>query len=125
MPKQATIKVQVKMPGTGPGEFTPYPVRAHILVDHTFAIHHPVQVAPGTTELKQDGKEWVLTHIPTGARILHGIPTIKQAQLIVKDLTNKGIDWTFTDIRTVDIELRKRAKEVVQAIKAVYGLPVY
>lgn len=125
VPKVTRITIQIKVPGARPREFYPYVVDARILVKDIFALHRPVTVPVGSMEPKQEGKDWTLTHIPTGQRVLHGILTIKQAMSIVKDLTNKGIDWSFTDIQTVDETLRKRAKEVVQAIKGVYGLPEY
>jgi hypothetical protein len=122
VPIRRKIRIQIKAQGGRPGEFTTFTVDGRMLVKDIFALHRPMyQNADG--QLSQDGKGWVLTHIPTGRRIMREVTTIKQGLSISKDLMNKGIDWTFTDIGTVDVDLRRRAQEVVQALKGVYGLP--
>jgi hypothetical protein len=128
VPRIKRIEIKVKMPGTGPGVWSPLMVDARVMSKGLFALHHPIYVKPGEHTPTQEAKDWTLTHVPTGHRLMRGITTIKQGMSIAKELARAGsaecrIDWNFTDVLTLNPEMRKRAKDLTDRLKEVYGLP--
>lgn len=117
------VKILCKARCAPKSEFKMRPVPATILEPGLFALHRPLDDIEIDGTVRLQARNWVLTHLPTGNAIIRNIPNQKVAKAIVAAMLNKGIDWhAFSRVDTVPVDMRRRAKEVVDALREVHHL---